>query len=80
LSPIKGRRDEFVEPCFKRAKPDAIVVVLKAREPARIMIANGMGIDFSRPPGEADPLRSFRARVAEAVHRSVATRPAKRTG
>ena len=37
----KGRRDEFVEPYFKRAKPDAIVVVLKAREPARIMIAIG---------------------------------------
>jgi hypothetical protein len=27
----KGRRDEFVDPYFKRAKPDAIVVVLKAR-------------------------------------------------
>src|SRR5262247_855388 len=37
----KGRRDEFVDPYFKRAKPDAIVVVLKAREPARIMIAIG---------------------------------------
>jgi hypothetical protein len=37
----KGRRDEFVEPYFKRAKPDAIVVILKAREPARIMIAVG---------------------------------------
>src|SRR5262245_51731811 len=29
----KGRRDEFVDPYFKRAKPDAIVVVLKAGEP-----------------------------------------------
>jgi len=37
----KGRRDEFVDPYFKRAKPDAVVVVLKAREPARIMIAIG---------------------------------------
>ena len=33
----KGRRDEFVEPYFKRATPDAVVVILKAREPARIM-------------------------------------------
>jgi len=41
LDAPKGRRDEFVEPYFKRAKPDAIVVVLKAREPARIMIAIG---------------------------------------
>jgi hypothetical protein len=37
----KGRRDEFVDPDFKRVKSDAIVVVLKAREPARIMIAIG---------------------------------------
>jgi len=37
----KGRRDEFVEPYFDRAKPDQVVVILKAREPARIMIAIG---------------------------------------
>src|SRR5262252_3192692 len=41
LDAPKGRRDEFVDPYFKRAKPDAVVVVLKAREPARIMIAIG---------------------------------------
>ena len=37
----KGRRDEFVDPYFAHAKPDQIVVILKAREPARIMIAIG---------------------------------------
>src|SRR5262249_54412500 len=37
----KGRRDEFVDPYFERAKPDAVAVILKAREPARIMIAIG---------------------------------------
>ena len=37
----KGRRDEFVAPYFKGAEPDAVVVVLKAREPARIMTAIG---------------------------------------
>jgi hypothetical protein len=37
----KGRRDEFVDPYFARAKPDQVVVILKAREPARIMIAIG---------------------------------------
>jgi hypothetical protein len=37
----RGRRDEFVDPYFERAKPDQVVVVLKAREPARIMIAIG---------------------------------------
>jgi len=36
-----GRRDEFVEPYFKRAEPDQVVAILKAREPARIMIAIG---------------------------------------
>jgi hypothetical protein len=37
----KGRRDDFVDPYFKRACPDAVVVILKAREPARIMTAVG---------------------------------------
>ncbi len=37
----KGRRDEFVDPYFKAAKPDQVVVILKAREPARIMTAIG---------------------------------------
>src|ERR1700756_5070000 len=37
----KGRRDEFVDPYFARARPDQIVVILKAREPARIMTAIG---------------------------------------
>src|SRR5271155_3443077 len=41
LEAPKGRRDEFIEPYFKGAKPDEVVVVLKAREPARIMIAIG---------------------------------------
>jgi hypothetical protein len=41
LEAPSGRRDEFVEPYFKGAKPDEVVVVLKAREPARIMIAIG---------------------------------------
>jgi hypothetical protein len=37
----KGRRDEFVDPYFKGATPDQVVVILKAREPARIMTAIG---------------------------------------
>jgi len=37
LDAPKGRRDEFVDPYFKHAKPDAIVVVLKAREPDAVM-------------------------------------------
>src|SRR5215831_3442416 len=36
-----GRRDEFVEPYFKRAKADAVVCIIKAREPARILTAIG---------------------------------------
>jgi hypothetical protein len=36
-----GRRDEFVEPYLKKTKPDEVAVILKAREPARIMIAIG---------------------------------------
>jgi len=37
----EGRRDEFVEPYFRGAQPDQIVAVVKAREPARIMVAIG---------------------------------------
>jgi len=35
------RRDELVQPHFAQAKPDQVVAILKAREPARILIANG---------------------------------------
>jgi hypothetical protein len=37
----EGRRDDFVAPYFRHAKKDKVVVILKAREPARIMIAIG---------------------------------------
>src|SRR3954464_10672912 len=37
----KGRRDDFVEPYFRGAQPDEVVVILKAREPARIITAIG---------------------------------------
>ena len=37
----KGRRDDFVDPYFKGAGADAVVVILKAREPARIVTAIG---------------------------------------
>jgi hypothetical protein len=36
-----GRRDDFMDTYFKRAKPDEVVAILRAREPARILIANG---------------------------------------
>ena len=41
LDAPQGRRDDFVDPYFKRAKADSVVVILKAREPARIMTAIG---------------------------------------
>lgn len=41
LDAPQGRRDEFVEPYFRNAKPDQVVAILKAREPARIMTAIG---------------------------------------
>ncbi len=36
-----SRRDKFVEPYFRNAKPNQVVAILKAREPARILIAIG---------------------------------------
>jgi len=41
LDAPQGRRDDFVDPYFKQAKTDEVVVILKARELARIMIAIG---------------------------------------
>ncbi len=41
LEAPQGRRDEFVRPYFRKAKPDQVVAILKAREPARILIAIG---------------------------------------
>ena len=36
-----SRRDKFVDPYFQNAKPNQVVAILKAREPARILIAIG---------------------------------------
>jgi hypothetical protein len=39
--PAHRRRDDFVDRYFRRADADQVVVILKAREPARILIAIG---------------------------------------
>lgn len=42
VAPPEGRRrDDFVDRYFQRADPDQVVVILKAREPARILMAIG---------------------------------------
>jgi len=41
VEPPAGRRDDFVDRYFRRAEPDQVVVILTAREPARILIAIG---------------------------------------
>ena len=41
LEAPEGRRDDFVDRFFRGAKSDQVIVILKAREPARIMIATG---------------------------------------
>jgi hypothetical protein len=41
LEAPEGRRDDFVDRYFRRVEPDRVVAILKAREPARIMIAIG---------------------------------------
>jgi hypothetical protein len=40
-APGEERRDVFVTPYFRRAAADRVVAILKAREPARILIAIG---------------------------------------
>jgi hypothetical protein len=41
LAAPDGRRDDFVAPYFRRAQPDQIVVILKARETARLLTSVG---------------------------------------
>ena len=41
LESPSGRRDDFVDSYFRQAQPDQVVAIIKAREPARIMIAVG---------------------------------------
>ena len=46
LEPPEGtgddsRRDKFVDQYFRNAKPDQVVAIVKAREPARILVAIG---------------------------------------
>jgi hypothetical protein len=37
----ESRRDKFIQPYFHNAKPNQVVAIVKAREPARILIAIG---------------------------------------
>jgi hypothetical protein len=41
LEAPESRRDEFIKPYFRKAKPDTVVAIVKGREPARIMTAIG---------------------------------------
>ena len=36
-----NRRDKFLDPYFDKAKPDQIAAIVRAREPGRILVANG---------------------------------------
>src|SRR6516162_10984531 len=40
-APEEEKREHFVTPYFQGAQPDQIVVILKAREPARILVSIG---------------------------------------
>jgi len=40
-APDEKRRDAFVEPYLRNCEPDRVAVILKAREPARILVAIG---------------------------------------
>jgi hypothetical protein len=41
VEPPEGRRDEFVRPYFRQAKADEVVLIIRAREPARILASIG---------------------------------------
>ena len=41
LEAPQDRRDKFLDPYFRKAKPNPVVAIIKGREPARILIAIG---------------------------------------
>ena len=41
LEDPKDRRDQFMDRFFKHARPDQIVAIIKAQEPARILVSIG---------------------------------------
>jgi hypothetical protein len=45
LEAPEDRRDKFLDPHFRKAKPNQVVAIVKGREPARIMIAIGNSRD-----------------------------------
>src|SRR6516162_7286579 len=49
-APADQRRDDFVLPYLKDTGPDRVAVILKGREPARILVAIG-GKDNQNPHG-----------------------------
>ena len=51
----ESRRNKFVEPYFKDAKPNPVVAVVKARQPARLLIAMG-------DKGNDSPPREYKQR------------------
>ena len=73
LETPEERRDKFLDPYFRRAKPNQVVAIVKGREPARIMIAignkkeNRWHLQFAQRavhgvfPGDSEPYAQFRA-------------------
>ena len=41
LEAPENRRDKFLDPYFRKAKPNQVVAIIKGREPARLMMAIG---------------------------------------
>lgn len=70
-APAEQRRDVFVEPYFRGAKPDQVVVILKAGEPAWYLVAIGKDDrwQFGIQTALADPVQLLcpRPRLGPAV-------------
>jgi len=56
----QSRRNKFVEQYFQSAKPNQVVAILKAREPARILVAVG-------DKGHESPHLEYKQRWVESV-------------
>jgi len=82
-APAEARRDRFVDPYFRHAEPDHLVVILKAREPARILVAIGKDdrwhLQYDRRWVDEYNFLSLRSRVGAPVRPPVPLFPVLRT-
>jgi hypothetical protein len=68
LEAPEDRRDKFLDPYFRKAKPNQVVAIVKGREPARIMIAIGNDYGCNKAVENLPQLRQSMSSVIDNYH------------